>query len=591
MTTKKHLICATLGVAAFAAAQLPLASSMLVHHPDERYYTDAALVMLETGDYMTPRFYNGETRPHKPILTYWILAASYDIFGVSYMTSRLPSIAAGAILLTLTYAIGFVATRRHDVAFLAMCIMETQAAFLLSSNRATPDIFMTTSLALGFLGLAIQLRAPRPRAFPLALILTGCGIAVMTKGLLGLVLLLFAAFFFRHILKYRLKWRTLFFILWLSLISAWFLLMARKYDSSFISEFLYDQIFGRLLKDTPLHKPIHIVGYLFLIPAMFAPWLLFFINPGSRRKRLVVALGDPRGNEVAIMISWCALCALIFGMGNKVTPRYVLSTAPLLSVFIAYVFLPPQGNAVPLHKTVVPRAPRGFLLACATATAVALLSVPLTGGFSKTQILPACSFSIVIAIAVFFALRAPRRVSTPAAWNTLALSMLSLIPLLAHVPLGKGVEAELLSVVESLQEDPATRGTVLCDVHPSVLSRMRILAGRSLPVKPAKELEDGEIPETVWTRIYPEFSATVCETNDFRRIKTLRLSLSTAQRLNEAMQANGVPESQRLLHFLRRGYPQIDYHVEVRSPVKQPISMPSPGKVPDSFDSRPLPLP
>ena len=60
MTTKKYLICAAPGVAAFAAAQLPLASSMQAHHPDERYYTDAAPVMLETGDHMTPRLYNGD---------------------------------------------------------------------------------------------------------------------------------------------------------------------------------------------------------------------------------------------------------------------------------------------------------------------------------------------------------------------------------------------------------------------------------------------------------------------------------------------------------------------------------------------------
>ena len=565
MIKNKYLICSALAVAAFAVAQLPLASSMQVHHPDERYYTDAALIMQETGDYMTPRFYSGETRPHKPILTYWILAASYRMFGISYMASRLPSIAAGMILLILTYGIGFAMTRRHDVAFLSTCIMETQAVFLLCSNRATPDIFMTTSLTLVFLGLVMQLRAPKPRVIPIALILLGSGIGVITKGLLGLVLLLFAGYFLRDFLKSRFKWGTVSIILWFSFISAWFLLMVLEYDASFIHHFLYDQIFGRLIKGCPLYKPFHIVGYLFLIPAMFLPWLLFFIKPGPRRERLETALCKPHSTEVTVMISWCVLCAFIFGMGNKVTPRYVLSTAPLLSVFIANVFLPPQGSKSEQNSASARRTPRAFLFVSAAAIAAALLSVPLTGGFSRTQILPACCFTIVIAIAMFFAFFAPDGVSTAASWNTLGLSMLAFFPLLAHVPLSGGVEAELLPVVERLQEDPLTQGTVLCEVHPSVLSRMRIIAGKSLPVKPARDLIEEEIPDSARTRIFPEFSTIMCATSIFERVETIRLPVSSLELLDEAMEATEVPKSKRFLNFLRTGYPNIDYHVEIRT--------------------------
>ena len=60
------------------------------HHPDERHYTDAAVAMVQSGDYLTPRTADGGLRLKKPILTYWLVATSYRVLGISPLTSRLP---------------------------------------------------------------------------------------------------------------------------------------------------------------------------------------------------------------------------------------------------------------------------------------------------------------------------------------------------------------------------------------------------------------------------------------------------------------------------------------------------------------------
>ena len=569
---RQYLVCAFLAVAALVAAHLPLASRMQVHHADERYYTDAALVMRESGDYWTPRFYDGTTRPHKPVFTYWAIAGSYGMFGISYLTARLPAVFAGVLLLLLTYALSLATSRRHDTAFLAVCILETHAAFLMCSNRATPDIFLTASLALGFLGLAMQLGRPEGRTLPLVIVLAGAGMAVMSKGLLGLVFLLVTAFFLRDMLRGSRLWRNVSLLLWFAAISAWFIFMIRRHDANFMSEFLYDQIFGRLIKGNPMYKPLRIAGYLLLIPAMFAPWLLCFLKPGPRRARLLSALRPPRDPCVTAMLAWSAVCALIFGMGNKLTPRYVLSTAPLLAVFLAQVFLPPPDDATRPPGSGGASARRrpspGFAPAYAALAAMAVLSFPMTGGFAVTQILPAVCFAVIMAIALFFAMRAPLRVAIPAAWSMLVLALPALAMLLLHKPLNDGPERGIVAVVERLQQNPDTRGTVLCHLHPSVLSRARITAGRSLPVKPAREIGTNAVPGHVSARLVSELDSWKREVPEFHQIASVRLPVASSSQVDDGMRANGVPLSQRLWRFLRHGYPIVEYRIEARRQVE-----------------------
>src|SRR5262245_15975291 len=58
----------------FLAALLPSLSQTARYHTDESYYTDAALQMITTGDWITPRTAEGAPRFQKPIVTYWVVA-------------------------------------------------------------------------------------------------------------------------------------------------------------------------------------------------------------------------------------------------------------------------------------------------------------------------------------------------------------------------------------------------------------------------------------------------------------------------------------------------------------------------------------
>ena len=70
---------------------------------DEARFTEATRQMLVTHDYLIPHF-NGEPRYQKPILYYWMQAASMRVFGVHESAARLPSAIAILLVVLLIHA-------------------------------------------------------------------------------------------------------------------------------------------------------------------------------------------------------------------------------------------------------------------------------------------------------------------------------------------------------------------------------------------------------------------------------------------------------------------------------------------------------
>jgi len=126
----------------FVAGLLPFADSFFQHHMDERFYTNAAITMLQSGDALTPRWLDGSSALQKPILTYWVTAASYALLGIRLFTSRIPVMLAGALVILLTYCATLGLTGNPDHAFLAAVITFSQHQLIVASIRSILDVFL-----------------------------------------------------------------------------------------------------------------------------------------------------------------------------------------------------------------------------------------------------------------------------------------------------------------------------------------------------------------------------------------------------------------------------------------------------------------
>src|SRR5262249_42715974 len=159
---------------------------------DERLYTDSAILMRRTGDWLTPRWPDGTPRLQKPILTYWLTTSSYALLGTGPLTSRIPFMLVGALIIVVTYRMTLSLTGDRRRAVLAAPITFSQHQLALGSIRSIPDVVLTLCMlvsAWGFLTLLLEERQT-PGAYWAAYV--GAGLAVATKGLLAVAFVLFA---------------------------------------------------------------------------------------------------------------------------------------------------------------------------------------------------------------------------------------------------------------------------------------------------------------------------------------------------------------------------------------------------------------
>jgi 4-amino-4-deoxy-L-arabinose transferase-like glycosyltransferase len=153
---------------------------------NEAFYVDTPRQMVRSGDYITP-YFNGTERLNKPVLSYWIVAALYRLFGTTVGVERL-GIALGALgIIAATFMVGR-ALGTTTTGAMAALVVATAPRVVMFSRRIFIDIWITffTALTLAFFIMAE--RRPEHRRRYLLLMYVAIGLGVLTKGPVALVL-------------------------------------------------------------------------------------------------------------------------------------------------------------------------------------------------------------------------------------------------------------------------------------------------------------------------------------------------------------------------------------------------------------------
>lgn len=113
---------------------------------DEAFYAESAREMVESGDWVTPH-YNYEYRFQKPILYYWLVSATYQVWGIGEAAARFPSALAGLALTLMTFACG----RRWfgpRTGLVAGLIVATSFGYFPIARSALPDLPLAFFISL-----------------------------------------------------------------------------------------------------------------------------------------------------------------------------------------------------------------------------------------------------------------------------------------------------------------------------------------------------------------------------------------------------------------------------------------------------------
>ncbi len=250
--------------------------SMGLTDRDEGRNAEAGREMFASGDLVTPTF-NGELRVAKPVFVYWLMTASYHVFGVNEFAARFPSALFGVALIVMHYL--FLSRLRGPTVGLYGALMLLLNIEILALGRmAITDSVLIFFTTLSLYSFWLGLHQPGSGRHWIWGFYVGMALATLTKGPVGFAVpLITVLLYLLATRRWQLFWDrggplpgTLLFVI---LAGPWYTAMLLIHGDAYSTEAKVHTV-GRFL--APMEG--HGVGWWFYVPVLllgFYPWSSF----------------------------------------------------------------------------------------------------------------------------------------------------------------------------------------------------------------------------------------------------------------------------------------------------------------------------
>ncbi|MGC2694473.1 MAG: glycosyltransferase family 39 protein [Candidatus Angelobacter sp.] len=323
-------------------------------------HAEAAREMVEHGDWVTLKIDGGFRYLEKAPLMYWLVAASYKIFGVHDWSTRLPIALGMLALLLVVYRMGRRFYSDEGGLFAALALATGFGPFIYT-RFLIPEMLVALWLAMGFDFFLTSLeqtsgeqtsgeqskRGGQPSLWVCWGLAATMALNVLTKGLIGLVFPIAAIFLYllltrnlRHLLRLRLVSSFLVFLL---IAAPWHLLAgfrnpAQGEARGFFWFYFVNEHFLRFLKkrypadyDT---VPLWLFWGLMLVWLM--PWTAFIVQAIRQVPAKLTALRDRLNAQqrATLVFALWPLVILIFFSFSSRQEYYVLPGLPGVALLL-----------------------------------------------------------------------------------------------------------------------------------------------------------------------------------------------------------------------------------------------------------------
>jgi 4-amino-4-deoxy-L-arabinose transferase-like glycosyltransferase len=336
---------------------------------DEGAFSEATRELLSSGDWGHTTL-NGEPRFDKPILIYWLQAASVSVFGLGEFALRLPSALATwgwalAAVLLVWPRWGLAA------ALAAGTVLGSSLGVLLIGRAATADAVLNLWLALAAMDLWRHLEAPvgslAARA-PLRRAALWIALGVLTKGPVAIIVPGAAVLLWVLLGTPRTAWwgrlRGLLgdvpaWALLLGVALPWYAYALHRHGMAFVDGFFVRHNLQRYGGTLEGHGGS--VGYyVVMLPLLLLPWSALLVPVLARVRRL---WAEPLAR---FLLLWAGFVLVFFSLSGTKLPHYALYGITPLALL--------AGRALAeLHADPARRGLKLALLACLMAVPLALV--------------------------------------------------------------------------------------------------------------------------------------------------------------------------------------------------------------------------
>jgi 4-amino-4-deoxy-L-arabinose transferase-like glycosyltransferase len=306
--------------------------------PDESRYAQIPAEMLHRGDFIVPTL-QGEPYLDKPPLLYWLVAASYRLFGVHDWSARLVPALSLHLTLLAVYLLGR-RTLGERPAWWGALFLALAPCFVGMARLLLLDSLLTlwTTLAL-FAAFESVRRLEMHRGWWIASAVC-CGLGVLTKGPVALLLLVPVLFLHRALSGEgaRPGWRgwALYLAVVLAVALPWYILLAVRIPA-FAVYFLWEHNVQRFLSPA-----MHVRGVWFYGPVLalvLLPGSLFALSALRFLTTSDEAVARLRSPELGFHLIAGGWCVLFFTLSACKLPTYILPALPFFALVLGYVLV------------------------------------------------------------------------------------------------------------------------------------------------------------------------------------------------------------------------------------------------------------
>ena len=344
MTNKIHPVKIQLLIAVTAAVLfIPFLGGMHLFDWDEINFAESAREMIVTGNYLTVQI---DYQPfwEKPPLFIWLQVLSMKLFGINEFAARFPNAVCGIITLVILFSIG---RKVRDNLFGLLWVLAYAGAilpfFYFKSGIIDPWFNLFIFLGVYFLMLYAFTENPH-KIRNVALSAAFTGLAVLTKGPVGFLLVALTGGVFLLVIRFRIKVRVkdvLVFFAVLALVGgSWFILQILNGNYDTVKEFIVYQV--RLFQTQDAGHG-GFLGYHFVV-------LLFGVFPTS--VIMLKSFKKEKGDEIfypfmkkwMVILFWVVL--ILFSIvKTKIVHYSSLAYFPMSFLAAGFVYNAWQNNA------------------------------------------------------------------------------------------------------------------------------------------------------------------------------------------------------------------------------------------------------
>lgn len=304
--------------------------------PDEPRYTEIAREMFERGDWITPQL-AGMHWFEKPALTYWLVAAGFQILGVSERSARIPIALFSSFGVFLLFWFGR-RLRSARFGYLSAMILVSSGIWIGFSRAATFDLPLAVSIAIALLAFFCWSHEGKSGFWYVCCF--GMSLAMLAKGLVGIVLpgaIIGLFLLLTRTLSDLLKRPKLLLIgagIFLLTTATWYLPMFLRHGQEFWQEFFVAHHFQRFLTNKFKHpQPFYFFTMVAILGCL--PWSLFFLAEiGSTIKRWRELFTQPERRLSLFLWLWIVVIVGFFSISTSKLTGYILPVFPAIALLV-----------------------------------------------------------------------------------------------------------------------------------------------------------------------------------------------------------------------------------------------------------------